>query len=970
MNLSNTAGTRKNKQRRGWQWVKLSLLLGFIGGAIIWQLPVVQAELNAGAAQQSTEQLEFFEKKIRPIFVKNCQACHNTKVKSAGLDLSTPEGIMRGGDSGLLISKEQPESSRLLQVISYDSNIKMPPMGKLKADEIAALTAWMKMGAPMPGANPAAANWTKRKASREFTDNEKQFWAFQPIKDATPPAITNKRWAQSPVDTFVLKKLEEKNLKPAPQADKLTLLRRATFDLTGLPPTEQEIRDFLADSSANAFKKVVERLLASPRYGEQWGRHWLDVARYADSTGNDEDHRYPYAWKYRDYVIEAFNRDLPYDRFVREQIAGDLLPATDATGVNRQGIIATGFLALGPKAIAQQDKKKMLYDVFDEQVDVTSKAFLGLTISCARCHDHKFDPILTRDYYSLISIFASTRSFKNPDSHVSAVLEKPLVSKEEFELYQAQNRAHQAQVTKIRTEIEEIVTPEKERLADQENLHLANYMLAARKIYQDGMVLADVVRTSGLNEEIVKKWVEYLKPRNEVRHHLLDWENAKQDKLAETANGYQQRFRQRFTEWTEAMSKWRTQYQEALNKGAKPLPGKPQFEAGDDRFFAEVYFDNGAPFSISEKDQSKFSTQQWARLNQLQKELEELKKTAPAEPEMSCAIEEGERITQKVFIRGDYNNSGEDAPREFPLILARYNGGVAFEEKGSGRLELARWLTQPDHPLTARVMVNRLWQWHFGEGLVRTPDNFGKMGEQPTNPELLDYLAKKFVESGWSIKTMHRLIMLSSTYQMATENPNISPEADPENRLLTRFHRRRLAIEEMRDGLLAVDGTLDLTMGGTLQKGRGTDGETSNDRLSLKPETLKRRTVYVPLRRANLPTLLNLFDFGDATTASGKRQSTNVATQALFMLNSEFLYERSLNVAKFLLAKTQTTDAARLTSAYLRILGRQPDKEEITQGLAYIEGFKKRSTTTTAELDAWQSFVRVLMASNDFIYLD
>lgn len=969
MNLSITAKTYKNSLNYRQRWVKLGLLLSFIGGAIVLQLPVVQAQLNTGAAQQSTEQQEFFEKKIRPILVKNCQGCHNTKVKSAGLDLSTPEGILHGGESGPLISREQPESSRLLKVISYDTELKMPPMGKLKDDEIAALTAWVNMGAPMPGASLAATNVPKRKASREFTENEKNFWAFQPIKDLTSPAVANKRWVQSPVDAFVLKKLEEKNLKPAPQADKLTLLRRATFDLTGLPPTEQEISSFLADKSADAFEKVVDRLLASPRYGEHWGRHWLDVARYADSTGNDEDHRYPYAWKYRDYVIEAFNRDLPYDRFVREQIAGDLLPATDATGVNRQGIIATGFLALGPKAIAQQDKKKMLYDVYDEQVDVTSKAFLGLTISCARCHDHKFDPILTKDYYSLISIFASTRSFKNPDSHVSAVLEKPLVPKEEFERYQTQNRAYQTQTTRLKVEIEEIINPEKERLTSQESLRLADYMLAARKVYQDKAVLADVSKASGLNEEILKKWVDYLKPGNEVRHHLLDWENAGQEKLSETANGYQQRFRQRFAEWIAAMGKWRAQYQEARNKGEQSLPGKPQFEAGDDRFFSDVYFDNGAPFNISDKDQSKFSAAEWAKITQLQKELAELKKTAPAEPEMSCAVEEGERIAQKVFIRGDYNSAGEDAHREFPLILARYNNGIAFEQ-GSGRLELARWLTQPDHPLTARVMVNRLWQWHFGEGLVRTPDNFGKMGEQPTNPELLDYLAKKFVESGWSIKSMQRLIMLSSTYQMASENPNVGPDADPENRLQTRFRRRRLSIEEMRDGLLAVDGTLDLTMGGTLQKGRGTDGETSNDRLSLKPETLKRRTVYVPLRRANLPTLLNLFDFGDATTASGKRQSTNVATQALFMLNSEFLTERSLNVAKSLLAKSTTDQAARMASAYVRILGRHPDKEEISQGLAYIEGFKKRSTTATPELDAWQSFARILMASNDFIYLD
>lgn len=949
--------------------LKLTLLVGLVGSAIAWHFPVVQAHLQVNAAQQSPASLEFFEKRVRPVLVKNCQSCHNAKVKSGGLDLSTPEAILRGGDSGPLVSREQPESSRLLKVIGYEDNLKMPPMGKLKTDELAALNDWVKMGTPMPGANPAAADWTKRKASREFQENEKNFWAFQPLKNGSAPAVINRRWVRSPVDAFILKKLEEKRLKPAPQADRLTLLRRATFDLTGLPPSEQEIDDFLADRSADAFKKVVDRLLASPRYGERWGRHWLDVARYADSTGNDEDHRYPYAWKYRDYVIEAFNRDLPYDRFIHEQLAGDLLPATAATGVNRQGIIATGFLALGPKAIAQQDKKKMLYDVYDEQVDVTSKAFLGLTISCARCHDHKFDPILTRDYYSLISIFASTRSFKNPDSHVSAVLEKPLVSKEEFERYQAQSRAHQAQATRIRVEIDEIIQPEKERFIAQQSLRLADYMLAARKVYQDGAAAAEVAAAGSLNEAILKKWVAYLKPGNEVRHHLLDWQNAAPEKLAETANGYQQRFRHRLAEWTAAMARWRNEYQQALGKGSQSLPGKPQFEAGDDRFFAEVYFDGGAPFNLSEKDHSGFSPEQKAAISRLQKSLEELKKTAPAEPEMSCAIEEGERVAQKVFIRGDYNNPGEDAPREFPLILARYGGGIAFE-KGSGRLELARWLTQPEHPLTARVMVNRLWQWHFGEGLVRTPDNFGKMGEAPSHPELLDYLAKRFVASGWSIKAMHRLMMLSSAYQMAAENPGLSPAADPENRLLTRFHRRRLSIEEIRDGLLAIDGILDLTMGGTLQKGKGTDGETSNDRLSLKPESLTRRTVYLPLRRANLPTLLNLFDFGDATTASGKRQATNVATQALFMLNSEFLTERSRNVAKSLLARPSKDAAARLTSAYVRILSRQPDKDEIARGLAYIEAFQKRSPAATAERDAWQSLARILMASNDFIYLD
>jgi mono/diheme cytochrome c family protein len=330
---------------------------------------------------QAGAQEEFFEKKVRPIFAANCQRCHNARAKVAGLDLTTAEAFQRGGDSGPAINKERPEESRLLKVIGYDGEMKMPPSGKLKDHEIAALTEWVKMGAPWPGGAPTVASESSPKSSnaRLFTEEEKGFWAYQPIKAIAPPQTPsraeNEAWAQSPIDRFIMRKLEEKNLKPAPPADKLTLLRRASLDLTGLPPTENEMRDFLADRSPEAFQKVVERLLASPRYGERWGRHWLDVARYADSTGNDEDHRYPHAWKYRDYVIESFNNDLPYDQFIREQVAGDLLPAKDGGEVNRRGIIATGFLALGPKAIAQQDKKKMLYDVYDEQVDVTTKAF-------------------------------------------------------------------------------------------------------------------------------------------------------------------------------------------------------------------------------------------------------------------------------------------------------------------------------------------------------------------------------------------------------------------------------------------------------------------------------------------------------------------------------------------------------------------------------------------------------------------
>jgi len=921
----------------------------------------------------------FFEKNIRPIFSANCAKCHNAGAKMAELDLTSAEGFARGGESGPLVNRDKPEESRLLKVIGYEDKLKMPPTGKLKAEEIAAIAEWVKLGAPWPSAKAetAAADETKwAKSTREFTEDEKKFWAFQPMADPAVPQVKNTAWVKSPVDAFLLAELEKKNLRPAPPADKLTLLRRATYDLTGLPPTEQEIKDFLADASPKAFERVVERLLASPAYGEKWGRHWLDVARYADSTGNDEDHRYPHAWRYRDYVIESFNKDLPYDQFVREQLAGDLLPASpkregDRQEVNRRGIIATGFLALGAKALAQQDKVRMLYDVYDEQVEVTSKAFLGLTMACARCHNHKFDPILTKDYYSMIGIFASTRSFKAPKEFVSVPLTKPLVTKAEYAAYERRLSDHQAAEKKLQLAKEEIIDRQKEARIETLKTQLADYMLAARRVYQDGAKAEDAAKTATLDPALLKKWADYLKPTAVPRQHLLEWQTA--ENPAATAAGYQQRFLTRLAEWQKNVSDWRAKYRQALAEN-KPLPDKPGFEAGEDRFFHQVYLVGSGPFSVDQNDKTKFTAEEFAEITRLKKELDGLKKKTPAEPEMACAVEDGEPVAQKVFARGDYNNATEDAPKATPAILAYHTKPQQFSS-GSGRLELAEWLTQAEHPLTARVMVNRIWLWHFGEGLVRTPDNFGKMGERPTHPELLDWLAREFVKQGWSVKAMHRMLMLSSAYQMSGEITSESSAADPENRLLSRFNRRRLSVEEMRDALLAIDGSMDRTMGGTLQSGTGTDGENDSKRLSLNPEKVMRRSVYLPLRRANLPTLLNLFDFGDATAMSGKRQLTNVATQALFWMNSQFVTDRSHKFAEQLLSDKALDDATRVKTAYLRILNRAATGDDVAQALKYVSAFNKKfggdaAKLDAAELKAWQSFCRVLMASNEFIYVD
>ena len=917
----------------------------------------------ASLAAQSVDPLEFFEKSVRPVLVEKCQVCHNPNLKTAELDLSSAAGFVHGGASGPLVSTDDPEKSRLLEVIRYEERLKMPPTGKLSDQEIANITAWVKAGAPWPGAEHVEVA-KSQSTSKAFTEEQKNFWAFQPVNDPAPPEVKTKDWARSPIDRFILAKLEENRLEPAPPADKLTLLRRVTFDLTGLPPTVKEIEDFLADDSPQAFELVVDRLLASPRYGEHWGRHWLDVARYADSTGNDEDHRYPYAWRYRDYVIDAFNADLPYDQFIREQVAGDLLPPDDAGAeINRRGIVATGFLALGPKALAQQDKKKMLYDVYDEQVDVLSKAFLGITVACARCHDHKFDPIRTKDYYSMVSIFASTRNFDDSETHVSKMLYTPLVAEQLYEDF----KAHRLKIIYKHLDVDEALAEDLEKYALDVNTRLADYMVAARELETNGGSPAALAAERNLDAAALEKWTGYLKPGEPEREHLRQWREAQPDQWRQVAAGYQERAQKQLTDWVESQKKFRARVRESAKD--RVMPVKPrQFSRETDAFVFEVFYEDNGSFAVSEQqEEAVLPPEGLAKVRALRAELKQLEDTAPPEPEMACAVREGERVEQAVFIRGDYNSPGEPAPKAFPAIVAGEQPPLV--KSVSGRLELANWIASPDNPLTARVMVNRIWQGHFGEGIVRTPSNFGKMGERPTHPELLDYLAKRFVESGWSVKKMHRLILNSSVYQMSSEGTAKKAEQDPENRLLSQFSRRRLAVEEIRDGLLAIGGSIDFEMGGTMQSGFGTDGENSNDRLSIDPTTVSRRMVYIPLRRSNLPTLLNLFDFGDATIPLDKRPLTNVAPQALFMMNSEFVADRARNVAQSLLDDAELSDSARIERAYLRTLNRRPDAEETDTGLTYMAGLKTRFASIT-DLQAWQSLCRILIASNEFVYVD
>ena len=690
-------------------------------------------------------QVEFFEKQVRPLFVEKCQECHGPDKQKGGLRLDSRDGVLTGGDSGPAIVPGDIAKSRLVQAIGYAGELRMPPKQKLGDEQVETLTKWVKMGAPWPDASGTRAAATG--SSFKVTDKDRAFWSFQPVREYPLPAVRDADWAQSSIDHFVLAKLEEKGLHPVAPADKRTLIRRATFDLIGLPPTPDEIDAFLGDESPQAFAKVVGRLLSSPHYGERWARHWLDVARYGEDQAHTfQSRKYPDGFRYRDWVIKSFNNDRPYDRFVMEQIAGDLLDGPDR--IDR--LAATGYFGLGPVYYGRATA-----DELDDRVDTLTRGFLGLTVACARCHDHKFDPIPTRDYYSLAGIFAST-DYKE-------------------------------------------------------------YVLAG----------------DGIDETTV---------------------------------------------------------QDPTDKMARD------------------------------------------------------KKKDPRKPVVHSLTEAAKPANLKVHIRGNPATLGEEAPRRFLAILA---GNDAPEFKsGSGRLELARAIASKDNPLTARVFVNRVWMHHLGRGIVGTPSNFGTLGERPTHPELLDHLAKRFMASGWSIKALHREIMLSSTYQSGSSYDERNATADPDNKLLWRMNRRRLEVEPWRDAMLSVTGNLDPTVGGP-----------SAD---LSAPDHRRRTLYGAVSRHNLDPVLRLFDFPDPNLTSDRRPVTSVPLQQLFVLNSDFMARQAKAFAARV-RDAEPTDSARIRHAFLLAYGRPPTDREIQLGEDFLAG---------GSADAWEKFAQVLLSANEFAFVD
>lgn len=761
---------------------------------------------SAGASAQDADQkskLDFFESRIRPVLVASCYECHSadSKIVRGGLQLDSRDATMKGGDSGPSLIPGQPEDSLLIQALKHES-LAMPPDNKLPDQVIADFEEWIRQGAVDPRDEVRAG-----KLKPVDWDAAKKHWAFQPISDPAPPTTDPSSFVKSPIDQFVLHRLQQENMQPSPTADKRTLIRRATFDLTGLPPTVEEVNAFLADDSSDSFARVIDRLLASPRYGERWGRHWLDLVRYATSNGADENHELPNSWRYRDWVVKKLNEDLPLDQFITQQLAGDLLPVPEDEQQAGDLLTATGMLVIGPKMLAEQDKDKMMIDIVDEQIDTVSRTMLGLTIGCARCHDHKFDPIAARDYYSLAGIFYSTKSMAN--------------------------------------------------------------------------------------REFVSQWMERSLPSRDI-----------------TAR--------------------RAEHQQKID-AAKAELAQLKSPADDD--------------AIKQKK---------ASIEQLEKEMPQFVSV--------MATDEGEPQDLPIHIRGNHLKPGpEKIPRGMPAILTSVAAAPVIEATRSGRLELAQWLVSKENPLTSRVMMNRVWMWHFGKPLMRSPSNWGLQAEAPSHPELLDWLAQELMRNGWSLKAMHRTIMLSSTWQMSSQVQPEYRERDPENRLLSRQNRRRLEAEPVRDSVLFVGGGLDLTMG---------NAEGSVD--------AKRRALYLPVNRAALYEMFSTFDYVETANHIEQRPVTTVPNQALFLMNSTLVHEQS----RKLIEQLPTTDpsvplsdlGSVVSDLYQRLYARVPSDEEVKRSVRFLEQSEQALAAVAdvreRRLQAWAALCRTLMAGNEFIFVD
>ena len=938
------------------------------------------------------EGLDFFEKKVRPLLAERCLECHSPEKKvKGGLRLDTQEGWAHGGDTGVAVVPGNVEKSLLIEAIRYgNQDLQMPPKKKLSAEEIGVLEEWVKLGAP----DPRTGGSVVKKQTGLSLEEGRKFWCYTPVAQPVVPAVKNGAWPASDLDRFILAKAEAAGLSPASAATPEALARRLYYTLAGLPPTPEQLDDFTKAAAGHpqeAVAKLADELLASPRFGEAWGRHWLDVARFAESSGGGRTLLFKDAWRYRDYVIESFNADVPFDRFVREQLAGDLL-AAPAPADRRRNLAATAFLALGPTNYEEQDKQQLRFDVIDEQLETMGRAFLGQTIGCARCHDHKFDPIPQKDYYALAGIFASTRTLYNYTDNVARWITAPLPGdgQEEEAL-----KVFEGKVAAVEKDLEGA----KKELTEASKA-IAQATTAPGKSIAVSELPGSVIDDA--DAKIVGDWKHSTHVRSFVGvGYLTDDNTGKGEKTLTFAPALPQtgRYDVRLA-YTHAENRANNIRVNILHADGEdtvfvdesvPPPidgrfvslGKFRFEKDGAGYVlisnestkgyvtvdAVQFLPEALATATPEKDDdatpvpAKGDATKEAvakRVKRLETDLKKLKKNGPARA-MTMAVQDDDKPADvQIRIRGVEKQRGEAVPRGFLQVALKAPPQLPAME--SGRRELAEWVASPQNPLTARVYVNRIWTWLFGAGLVRTVDNFGTTGEKPTHPELLDYLATRFVAEGWSTKRLVREIVLSRTWQQAVAQP---ASADPDNRLWMHANRRRLDADQLRDTLLAVAGQLRLEYLGPNIAGAGDIDANNFSAQNIEYAYVyadARRSVYTPAFRNKRLELFEVFDFGDINQPTGLRATSTVAPQALYLLNHPFVAEQAKSAAERTLT-LPGTDAERVTLAFRKTLGRAPSAAELEKCLHFL------SASPGEPLDAWAELQQTLFACLDFRYL-
>ncbi len=916
---------------------------------------MIAGVVSAAETPVPAEQAEFFEKRVRPLLVEHCLACHGPEKQQGGLRLDSRSAMLKGNESGSVISAAKPADSRLIRVLDYSNDdIQMPPEGKLPPEEIAAITQWIELGAPWPTkpgpAEPASP------ASTAAATSAGSHWAFQPIENPPVPVVKNLERVQSSVDAYVLSKLEAQGLSLSPAAEKATFIRRATLDLWGLPPTFDDVQAFANDTAADAVPRLIDRLLDSPLYGQRWARHWLDVARYADTKGYvfTEEPRYPYAYTYRDYVVDSFNADKPYDRFVLEQIAADQLEISD----DQSELAALGFLTVGRRFLNKQE------DIIDDRIDVVTRGLMSLTVGCARCHDHKYDPIPTADYYSLFGVFISSQEpgdlpvIGSPKSREAFEVFQKDLAKREQALAEFEQKLHAEIVAKARSET-------------------ASYL--ALIVEPKGASPVDAVKSLVTGEprpKIIERWMSFLGSRKDPQDRVFGPWNQLTAKSAEEFPAAMNEWLTKAAGEGEAVGNVHPLVRQAL-RDRKPAT-KVELAQAYGRMFADidvqwlqlktqqadaaalpdpaaeelrqVLYADGAPTNLTSEELKKvYLRDERNKQRELVRKIENLKATSAGAPPRAMVMRDKDKpVEPRILVRGNPGRPGEIVPRRFLEVVAGKERPTF--QKGSGRLELAQGIVSPQNPLTARVIVNRVWQHHFGEGLVRTPGDFGIRGEAPTHPELLDHLATRFIQNGWSIKSLHRWIMTSATYAQSSADRAEGQSLDPENRLLWKMPRRRLELEALRDSWLAVSGRLDTSLGG-----RPFD--------SITDPASQRRTLYGFINRNDLPGVFRSFDFADVDVSMAERPQTTVPQQALFAMNSPFVIEQAQRLAASVSGAPD--DGARVTELFRRALSRDPESIEREQALKFIH-----EAPHAGKLSNWDKLAQALLLTNEFVFVD